>query len=152
MCDAKCSPNREDLWVWLLLLITSIFWEISVELTSCPSISNHMPSASSLRINNLVFKLFGLCYVSGIVSLSLYLSSWKGVFQTCSCDVFPCSRSLSDAFASDLFLDIGNSIPRSLYDNYLVWIWCPLSNLLPAALKSVANTLSMFYRWLRIRL
>ena len=33
-----------------------------------------MPSASSLRINNLVLKLFGLCYVSGIVSLSLYLS------------------------------------------------------------------------------
>ena len=33
-----------------------------------------MLTALSLRINNLVLKLFGLCYVSGIVSLSLYLT------------------------------------------------------------------------------
>ena len=33
-----------------------------------------MPSALSLRMNNLVSKLFDLCYDSGIVSLSLHLS------------------------------------------------------------------------------
>ena len=80
--------------------------------------------------------------------------SMNGYFQTCSCDVFPWSRSLSDAilFASDLFFVNGNSIPRSLYDNHLVWIWCSLSYLLPATLKIVANSLSMFYRCLRFRL
>ena len=75
-------------------------------------------------------------------------------FQTCSCDVFSCSRSLSDTakFASDLFLECDYSIPRSLSDNNHVWIWCSLSILLPAALKNVANSLSMFYRCLRFRL
>ena len=75
-------------------------------------------------------------------------------FRTCSCDVFSCSRSLSDAakFASDLFLECDYSIPRSLSDNNHVWIWCSLSILLPAALKNVANSLSMFYRCLRFRL
>ena len=33
-----------------------------------------MSSAMGLRMNNLVPKLFDLCYDSGIVSLSLYLS------------------------------------------------------------------------------
>jgi hypothetical protein len=61
-----------------------------------------------LRMNNLVPKLFGLCYDSGIVSLSLHLS--------------PCL---------DMVL---------------------LEFLLPATLKNVANSLSMFYRCLRFRL
>ena len=78
----------------------------------------------------------------------------NGYLRTCSCDVFPQSRSLSDAkiFVSDLFLYSGNSIPRSLTDDHLVWIWCSLSFLLPATLKIVANSLSMFYRCLRFRL
>ena len=33
-----------------------------------------MPSALSLWVNDLVLKLFGLCYDSGIVSLSLCLN------------------------------------------------------------------------------
>ena len=46
--------------------------------------------------------------------------------RACSCDVFPQSRSISDAkiFVSDLFLVSGYSIPRSLSDDYLVWIGC----------------------------
>ena len=59
---------------------------------------------------------------------------------------------LCKIFAYDLFLESGNPIPRSLSDNHLVWIWCSLSYLLPAALKNVANSLSMFYRFLRFRL
>ena len=79
--------------------------------------------------------------------------SMYGFLRTCSCDDLPKSRSLSDAnFASDLFYDSGNSIPRSLADDHLVWIWCSLSYLLPAALKNVVNSLSMFYRCLRFRL
>ena len=78
----------------------------------------------------------------------------NGYLQTCSCDVFPRSRSLSDAktSVSDLFFESVNSIPRSLTDDHLVWIWCSLSSLLPATLKTVANSLSMFYRCLRFRL
>ena len=78
----------------------------------------------------------------------------NGYLQTCSCDVFPRSRSISDAktFVSDLFFESVNSIPRSSTDDHLVWIWCSLSSLLPATLKIVANSLSMFYRCLRFRL
>ena len=80
--------------------------------------------------------------------------SMYGFLRTCSCDDLSQSRSLSDAksFASDLFYDSVNSIPRSLADDHLLWIWCSLSYLLPAALKNVANSLSMFYRCLRFRL
>ena len=113
-----------------------------------------MPSAMGLRMHNLVPKLFGLCYVSGIVSLSLYLSPWIVFFRTCSCDVFSWSRLISDAVSSvsDLFLESGKSIPRSLSDDNHVWIWYSLSYLLPAALKNVAYSLSMFYRCLRFRI
>ena len=80
--------------------------------------------------------------------------SMYGFLRTCSCDDLSQSRSLSDAksFVSDLFYDSVNSIPRSLADDHLLWIWCSLSYLLPAALKIVANSLSMFYRCLRFRL
>ena len=79
------------------LNITSILKRDIFELTSCPECKGYDPR---------------------IVRLSLHLSSWMGYFHTCSCDVFPQSRSISDAkiFASDLFLESGNSIPRSLYD------------------------------------
>ena len=75
-------------------------------------------------------------------------------FWSCSCDVFPESRSLSDAkvYVSDLFLDCWNSIPRSLTNNHHVWIWYSLSYLLPVILKNMINSLSMFYRCLRFRL
>ena len=59
--------------------------------------------------------------------------------RTCSCDVFPQSRWY-------LIFESGYSIPRSLTDDNHVWIWCSLSFLLPATLKIVANSLSMFYR------
>ena len=39
-----------------------------------------MLSALGLRMHNLAPKLFGLCYDSGIASLSLYLSSFMGIF------------------------------------------------------------------------
>ena len=49
-----------------------------------------------------------------------------GFLRTCTCDVFPQRRSISDAkiFVSDLFFGSGNSIPSSLSDDHLVWIWC----------------------------
>ena len=39
-----------------------------------------MSAALGLWMYNLVPKLFGLCYVSGITSLSLHLSPFMGIF------------------------------------------------------------------------
>ena len=65
--------------------------------------------------------------------------------RTCSCDDFQQSRSISDTKRNCFrFLESCYSIPRSLFDDILVCIWCSLSYLLPAALKNVANSLSMF--------
>ena len=70
-----------------------------------------MPSAMGLRMHNLVPKLFGLCYVSGIVSLSLYLSSCMGIFGLV--------LVMFSTFVLYLFLECGNSISRSLTDDHL---------------------------------
>ena len=135
--------------------ITSIFQRDIYELTACPRAEQIPCICFELTGHKPCLKVVCLWYVSGIVSLSLHLSSWMGIYlRTCSCDVFPWSRSISDAkvIVSDLFFESGDSIPRSLTDDHLVWIWCSLSFLLPATLKIVANSLSMFYRCLRFRL
>ena len=41
-----------------------------------PVAKNTLPSALSLWVNDLVSRLLGLCYVSGIVSLSQHLSQF----------------------------------------------------------------------------
>ena len=42
------------------------------------------------------------------------------------------------------------SAPKFIYGS--LWIWCSLSYLVPAMLKDIANSLSMFYRCLRFKL
>ena len=48
--------------------------------------------------------------------------SMYGFLRTCSCEVLPHSRLLPDTniFVSDLFYESGDSIPRSLADDYLL--------------------------------
>ena len=73
-------------------------------------------------MNNLVLKLFGLCYDSGIASLSPHLSLCMGIFGLVLVMSFHNQDLLSDAkfLVSDLFLEDGYSIPRSLSNNHLV--------------------------------
>ena len=67
-----------------------------------------------------------LWYVSGIVSMSLHLSSCMGVFQTCSCDVFhDQDQYLMQYICFGSVLRSGNSIPRSLNDNHLCGYGAP---------------------------
>ena len=61
----------ECLFVYLVLMP---FLNTTVGIDILSKSKNHMLPALSLRINNLVSKLSGLCYDSWIVSLSLYLS------------------------------------------------------------------------------
>ena len=138
----------------LWLSITPILPRETCELTACPRAEQIPCSCFKLTGHRPCLEVVCLWYVSGIASLSLYLSPWIVFFRTCSCDVFSWSRLISDAVSSvsDLFLESGKSIPRSLSDDNHVWIWYSLSYLLPAALKNVAYSLSMFYRRLRFRL
>ena len=113
--------------------MTSILQRNICELTACPRAE---------QIPCICFKLSGhwpclevvcLWYVSGIVSLSLYLSSCMGIFRLVlvmfsTIKIFIWCKT----FVSDLFLDCGNWISRSLTDDRLLWIWCSLSYLLPA--------------------
>ena len=97
---------------------------------------------TNVRCHGLVFSFLHYSYVHVWVSSDLFLwclSMIKNIIWYKS-------------FVSDLFLKSGYSIPRSLTDDHLVWIWCSLSYLLPATLKDVVNSLSMFYRCLRFRL
>ena len=120
---------------------------LSQQLKSHVSCFGLMDAKSSPKVVWPLLWLWDCKFVS-VPKFMNWLSSY--LFLWC----FTQSRSLSDAkiFVSDLFLESGNSIPRSLPDDRLVWIWCSLSFLLPVTLKNVANSLSMFYRCLRFRL
>ena len=133
--------------------ITSIFQRDIYELTACPRAEQIPCICFELTGHKPCLKVVCLWYVSGIVSLSLHLSSWMGIFRLVLVMSFhDQDQYLMQKFVSDLFFESANSIPRSLTDDHLVWIWCSLSFLLPATLKIVANSLSMFYRCLRFRL
>ena len=61
--------------VWLCVYSVLMLWlDLNCWIDILSGSSNHMPSALSLRMNNLVSKLFGLCYDSWIASLSPHLS------------------------------------------------------------------------------
>ena len=70
----RWSLNSEELWVWLSPLITSIIQRESCELTSCPR-AEQIPCICFELMGWPSLKVVCLWYVSGIVRLSLYLSS-----------------------------------------------------------------------------
>ena len=70
----RWSLNSEELWVWLSPLITSIIQRESCELTSCPR-AEQIPCICFELMGWPCLKVVCLWYVSGIVSLSLCLSS-----------------------------------------------------------------------------
>ena len=140
--------------MWLILFITSIFQRCICELTACPRAEQIPCICFELTGYKPCLKAVCLWYDSGIVSLSLHLSSCMGIFGLVLVMFFHDQDQylMQKSFVSDLFFESGYSKPRSSPDDHLVWIWCSLSFLLPATLKIVANSLSMFCRCLRFRL
>ena len=69
--EAQMAKSCGFGWTFLKL---NFFKEISVNWHLVPVAKTTLPSALSLRVNDLDSKLFGVCYDSGIVSLSLCLS------------------------------------------------------------------------------
>ena len=79
-CDTSWGLNSEELWVWLIHLMISNIQRNIYELAACPRAE---------QIPCICFKLLGhwpclevvcLWYVSGIISLSMHLSSCMGIF------------------------------------------------------------------------
>ena len=134
-------------------LETSMHQREFCELTACPRAEQIPCICIELTGHRPCLSVVCLWYVSGIVSLSLHLSSWMGIFGLVLVMFFHnLDQYLMQKHCFRFVLESGNSIPRSLSNDHLVWIWCSLSYLLPASLKNEANGLSMFYRCLRFRL
>ena len=137
-CGTRLSLNSEELWVGLELFITSTLPRNICELTACPfKLMGHWPC----------LKVACLWYDSLIISLSMHLSSYMGIFGLVLVMPFAIKTAIwTKIFVSDSVFELGDSIPRSFTDDHLVWIWCSLSYLLSASSKNVAKSLSMIYR------
>ena len=108
------------------LLKTSTYQREICVLTPCPRAEQIPCICDELMGHWPCLKVVCFRYVSGIVSMSLHLSSCMGVFQTCSCDVFhDQDQYLMQYICFGSVLRSGNSIPRSLYDNHLCGYGAP---------------------------
>ena len=146
-CGTRLSLNSEELWVGLELFITSTLPRNICELTACPRAKQTPCICFKLTGHWPCLKVVCLWYDSGIISLSMHLSSYMGIFGLVLVMPFAIKTAIwTKIFVSDSVFELGDSIPRSFTDDHLVWIWCALSYLLPASSKNVAKSLSMIYR------